>query len=319
MAATVYAIGSLGCVWSVTIFQFMASRFVQAFGCSAAALLVQAIARDVLPVAGRGNLNALLAIVLAFPLAIMPILGGWIDQVYGWPAVFLLLFCIGALLFVVSAYLLPETCDVNHTDPVHLTTIARRFIADKQLLACGILSAACDGIQASYYAEGSFCLINILGLTPSLYGTTFLTIAAAGLTGGLLARFLARWLSPMALIKTGLSFMVIGTLVYLLGTLAIVMWHLSSLHSLVLILGCMMLVLIGIAILKANALGIALENYHRGAGTAAALFGLFATLIVSLFSFGMGTLHDGTLLPMPSYFFCITLLMVGVYFCMDKK
>ena len=68
-----------------------------------------------------------------------------------------------------------------------------------------------------------------------------------------------------------------------------------------------------------NALALALTDYKWCIGTASSLFGFFYYCLISLFTLGMGFLHNGTLLPMPLYFFCIGLFMLIVQRTMIKK
>ena len=61
-----------------------------------------------------------------------------------------------------------------------------------------------------------------------------------------------------------------------------------------------------------NALALALVNYKSYAGTAQSLFGLLYYLLISFFTFFMGLLHDGTILPMPLYFLFLSVIMFGI-------
>ena len=73
-----------------------------------------------------------------------------------------------------------------------------------------------------------------------------------------------------------------------------------------------MIITFGRGLVNANALALALVDYKWCVGTASSLFGCFYYFIISLFTFGMGVLHNGTLLPMPLYFLAIGLFMMLV-------
>ena len=68
----------------------------------------------------------------------------------------------------------------------------------------------------------------------------------------------------------------------------------------------------GICMATSNALALALLNYKHAIGTASSLFGFFYYCLISLFTFFMGYLHNGTLLPMPIYFFTLGCLMMMI-------
>lgn len=68
----------------------------------------------------------------------------------------------------------------------------------------------------------------------------------------------------------------------------------------------------GICMATSHALALALVDYKHAIGTASSLFGFFYDCIISLFTFFMGFLHDGTLLPMPLYFLALSCFMITV-------
>ncbi|MGM0219281.1 hypothetical protein IGI43_002402 [Enterococcus sp. AZ126] len=59
-----------------------------------------------------------------------------------------------------------------------------------------------------------------------------------------------------------------------------------------------------------NCLSLALSDFQDVIGTAGAFFSLGYYLLVSLFTFGMSKLHNGTLLVMLLYFLAIGSLML---------
>jgi DHA1 family bicyclomycin/chloramphenicol resistance-like MFS transporter len=68
----------------------------------------------------------------------------------------------------------------------------------------------------------------------------------------------------------------------------------------------------GICMATSNALALALVDYKHAIGTASSLFGFFYYCLIAFFTFFMGFLHDGTLLPMPLYFLSLSCFMMLV-------
>ncbi len=85
----------------------------------------------------------------------------------------------------------------------------------------------------------------------------------------------------------------------------------SSLMIVVTIL-CQMMTMFGVCMATSNALALALTEYKWCIGTASSLFGCFYYCFISLFTFCMGFLHNGTLLPMPLYFLALACFMFAV-------
>jgi MFS transporter, DHA1 family, multidrug resistance protein len=67
------------------------------------------------------------------------------------------------------------------------------------------------------------------------------------------------------------------------------------------------------AITVLNAMALALQDYKWATGTASSLFGGAYYGLSALLTFGMGALHNETLIPMPLYFLVIGLSMFFVF------
>ena len=93
-----------------------------------------------------------------------------------------------------------------------------------------------------------------------------------------------------------------------------------SKDSLILIIiAAQMINMFGKCIIGGNSLALALTKYRRCIGTASSLFGFYYYCLTSLCTFGMGKLHNHTLLPMPLYFFSIGLSMILVRYLINKE
>lgn len=306
----IYILGCIGCFYSTSIEALMLSRFVQAFGGSIGSVLGQAICRDTYQGVERGKVFSVIGSAIAFSPAIGPVLGGMIDQAFGWAAIFLLLIILGIITLMAAYFKLPETHVHSSIHAISLKNMATRLAKDRKVLAYGLLVAACNGIPFSFYAEGSFYLIELLGLSPSTYGLSFIGIAIAGAFGGWLSRRMHERHSSFTIMKRGIGIVIIGSTFFLGMTILIgMLGSTPKIVSIILTLGSMIIIMFGDALIIPNALSMALEDYKHSIGTASSLFGFFYYVFISLFTLGMGLLHNGTLIPMPCYFFAIGLFM----------
>ncbi|RZI46477.1 multidrug effflux MFS transporter [Candidatus Finniella inopinata] len=306
----IYGIGCVGCYCSDSIAVLMASRFVQAFGGSVGSVLGQAICRDAFQGAALGKAYSTIGSGLALFPAIGPVIGGIIDQMFGWSTIFLALIGAGSFVAICSFISLPET-HFPKGKPLHsFFQVGSKLLRDTKVLGFGLIVAGCNGITFSYYAEGPFFLIEILGLTPAIYGTTYLAISGAMVIGGLISRHLHQQHSNTKILSYGLKAIFLGSA--LLAAFILLLQVLPMPNNLVIIttIGCMMIVAAGVCISSSNALAMALKDYSHAIGTASSVFGFFYYLLISLFTLGMGWLHNSTLLPMPLYFLGIALFMM---------
>ncbi len=309
----IYILGSLGCYMADSLSLLMISRFVQGFGGSIGSVLAQAIVRDAFSGPSLGKAYSSIVGALAVFPAIGPIIGGVITQQFSWPMIFIFLVVFGVLIFLVTIKKLPETLTTRQQKLPSLTSIFCQLAKDKKVIGFGLLVAMCNGITFSYYAEGSFYLIELLGLSPSQYGTTFALMALATITGSVVSRKMHNKIESLTIIKYGLWVILGSCALFCAGIFFESVLHISKTEVLVLTITVMMANMAGICIVTSNALAMSLQNYRYAIGTASSLFGFFYYLGVSLCTFGMGLVHNGTLVPMPMYFFGLALLMIGVF------
>ena len=210
MGFALYLLGSFGCYFSESIHCLMMARFVQGFGGSVGSVLGQSICRDAFHGAALGRVYASLTGALAIFPAVGPIIGGGIDQAFGWASIFLFLIVFGAVVIGCIVYALPETHSLAQRQSVSLKQTFIKMAYDKKVIGLGLLTALINGIVFSYYAEGPFYLIELLGLTPSEYGLTFLGRAFSSLCGGMTARKLHDGHSPQAILTYGLFTTLVG-------------------------------------------------------------------------------------------------------------
>ena len=309
----IFILGCIGCYFSSTIEMLMISRFIQAFGGSIGSVLGQAICRDSFHGPSLGKAYASIGSGLAIFPAIGPVIGGVIAQHFGWASIFLSLVLFAIILTLLVAKLLPETHQVANRQSVSILEISSSLLKNKKVIGFGLIVSACNGISFSYFAEGSFYLIKILGLTPSEYGLSFIAIAAATMMGGILSKKLHNHHTAKTIMGYGLVIILASASIFSLFTVI----HTNILPlSTNLMIGITILsqmsIMFGICMATSNALALALVDYKWCIGTASSLFGFFYYCLISLFTLGMGALHNDTLLPMPLYFLGISLFMLIV-------
>lgn len=312
----IFILGCIGCFFSTSIEALMISRFVQALGGSTGSVLGQSIARDAFKGPERGKVFSLVGSAIAFSPAIGPVLGGVIDETLGWSFIFLLLSICGSVVFGLCYKNLPETrAAPSAHKPLKALDTLLALIKDRHVWACAGVVGGVIGIMFSYYSEGSFYLIETLGLSPKVYGATFIILAISGSSGAFWARRLHNSLSTLKIVERGLTLFLIGTSFFVSCVLVFHLFGAPSSWFIGLTLVSMAVLTFSSAMATPNVLSIALENHEHATGTASSFFGFFYYGLVALATFLMGALHNGTLLPMPIYFF---LLSVAAYFLFFK-
>ena len=88
LGIVVYGVGSFLCFIANSIEVLLVSRFIQAFGASAGSVVTQTILRESVEGHKRHVMFAQISAVIAFTPAIGPLIGGFLDQMFGFKIVF---------------------------------------------------------------------------------------------------------------------------------------------------------------------------------------------------------------------------------------
>lgn len=315
----IFTLGCFGCYLSTTITMLMASRFIQAFGGSIGSVLGQAMVRDAFHGPALGRMYATFGSALAVFPAIGPVVGGFIAQHYGWYNIFIFLMIVAWLLSVIVGFRLPETHHAHLRQPNCMPKVAKQMLFDKKVVGLGLLVGAANGIQFSFYAEGSFYLIEQLGMSASQYGLIFIAIASSTMLGGFISKHLHHHHISKTIMGYGIFIMCAATTIFSLLVLLGAGTIFSSSTMIGITIFLQMCTAFGIVMNNGNALAMALVDYKWCTGTASSLFGFFYYIITSLITLGMGMLHNGTLYPMPLYFCFISWCMLWIKKTMIKS
>lgn len=299
----VYGMGSLMCFYSESIHLLLVSKFIQAFGAATGSIITQTILRESVSGNKRHVMFAQISAVIAFTPAVGPLIGGWVDQAFGFRAVFFTLVMMSVLLFMYAFWKLPETTDVSMRKKVAILPIVKKMLALPRVLVFGLLIGGINGILFSYYAEAPFIFIEHFQISPGVYGFLGIIVALASIVGAMISKRLLTLYAPEKIIHIGCLVMAGGAL---LLTIASSLVSLPDMIVIVCILIALFVLLMGAGIALPNCLSLALVQFQDVVGTAGAIFSLGYYLLVSLATWGMSALHNGSLLTMPIYFLGIS-------------
>ena len=316
-----YIIGGIICLLSENIAVLLFARLIQGFGASAGSVLTQTIVRESLDGKQRHQFFSAAGFTFALSIALGPFVGGFLTQWFGWRANFSLLVVIGIVLIIFSKKYLPETRNSTVTEKKKIFEVMIMLLKDKYFLGCTWLVAAVIGMLYSYYAEAPFVFIRIVHLTESQYGWLGAGIALAAFLGSVASKKLTPDLSVSKLFALGCITMLISSILLLLSAYSGLITSTHPIWAVTLVMLPMMGIVFGsYGFVIPLTFGTALQNYQSVLGTAAALFGLFYYIVISILTWTMGFIHNGTVYPMPIYFVILSIISLLVFvFLIQKK
>lgn len=299
-----YLLGNLGLLLSPNFGWLLGFRLLQAFGASAGSVVTQTIMRESFTGIVGARIFAQTSAAMALSPALGPLIGGLMQTLGGYPAVFGTLVVMASAVFSYSALRLPETRPRQGTPATRQWPIVKRLVSDPVVWGYGILIGGINGILFSYYAEAPFIFETHFNFSALAYGALGLSLAAASLGGALLvSRLLNRW-TPEQIIVGGLLLSCGAALLLWLAAVLDLAWGM---------VGGFFLVFLGLNIALPNALNRALIGYEAVMGSASGWFSLGYYLLVSALTYGMGLLHSPSIQRLPLYCLVLCLVMVTAY------
>src|SRR5215218_2064400 len=189
----VFFAGSVWCGLATDLPGLLAGRVVQAIGACATSVLSRAIARDLFTGAALGRAMALIMIAMAAAPGFSPLLGGALDQVFGWRAEFAFLALFAALGAAAYGAVLGETHNSTRI-PLNPLAIARNYvglIADRRFLIPAATVSLIMGGLFGIFSAAPRVLIEGLHFTPIALGLFFAGTVLIVFGAGMLATKLA--------------------------------------------------------------------------------------------------------------------------------
>ncbi len=293
-AVTLYVISSVACVFAPTIEALVVARVFQAMGCCAGPVLGRAVVRDVYGRERAAQVLSYMGTAMALAPAIGPIAGGWLQVAFGWHSVFVVLSLFSLIALIGTYFMLDETNP--HKNPYAISP--RGIVSNYALLLShrvyvGYLAtiAACYCVIFSFISGSSFVLIEVVGLSPDLYGYCFGTIVIGYMTGTFISgRFGAR-VGGERLILIGATLAAIGG-----GVMAAFAW--TGTVTVLSIVLPQMLAMVGVGFVFPNSQAGAIGPFPQMAGAASALVGFFQMGVASIVGLAIGHAFDGTARPL---------------------
>lgn len=205
----IFIVASIGCLLAQDIWVFLGFRLLQST-VVCAMVISRAVVRDIAPADQAARLLGLIGTAMALAPLMGPVLGGVLDQLFGWRASFAAFVLMGLGLFALTWVDLPETNSMRNP------SFSAQFRSYPALLGvplfwahCGALVFSVGGFYAflggaPQVAEAQF------GLTPALVGVGMGSISGGFMLGNYLTGRLSGRVALSRIVLTGRWLAMIG-------------------------------------------------------------------------------------------------------------
>jgi DHA1 family bicyclomycin/chloramphenicol resistance-like MFS transporter len=267
----IYALASLLCAFSQSIWFFIILRFIQGFAGAAGIVIARAIVRDLYSGSELTKFFALLGLVNGVAPILAPILGGQLLRIAPWQGVFFILSIIGLCMFFVVLFCLPETLPIDSRSEGglnHTLSTFKSLLFDRSFIGYALAQGLIFAAMFAYISGSPFVLQNVYGSSPQFFSLVFAIngigiIISSQITGRLAGR-----VSEGKLFVVGLSIAFAGSIILLI----MILLH-AGLYAILLPL---FFVVSSVGMVSTSGSSIAMQNQGRSAGSAAALLGVLS-------------------------------------------
>lgn len=316
-----FVIFLLGVLMSIIAKNFtflLLARFITGLGAGATASLKRAIASDTFKGPQLLKINAVQNHTILIVILIAPVIGGYIQYLYGWRINFLVVLIYGLIIFLLLLVYLPDTRTntllpqglniSNITKCYHEVLCYPPFIANVTYSTCSFTG------MIFFEQVSSFLLIDSLKISTIDYGWLLTSLAVSYLLGGIIVNRLSK--------KIKMKYMILmGILLFFLSTLILLTEH--HIHYFT-VIGVMVPVLIfvsGNRIILPITMSRCITPFPEIAGYASALMSVIQTLGAAAGCYLLSKLNLPDLLPLAIAYLIIsiTTAVVFCYFDLEKS
>ncbi len=308
-----FIIATVGCILAPTVEIFLAFRMAQAVIVTGM-VLSRAIVRDMYPARESASIIGYVTMGMAVAPMIAPIMGGILDEIFGWQASFSLLVLFGVTIFAISYYDLGET--LPNTKPniwVQFREYPELFRSHRFWGYC-LVAAFASGVFFSYLGGAPFVGSEIFDLSPSVLGAYFGSTAFGYMSGNFIS---GKWSVNFGINKMILA----GCIILLFGPIGpIIATYAGATHPLS-FFGFAIAMGVGNGMILPNATAGMLSVRPHLAGTASGIGGAMMIGIGSGLSALAGSLLTVESGPYPLYYimlFCVVSSLVFALYVIHR-
>lgn len=291
---TLYAGASLLCALAQTIDLLIAARFLQALGCSSAAIIARTIVRDAYAPEDSARVIAKASTWLSLTPLLGPIIGSYLQVTFGWRAAFVLHATLSVALIAAVFFRLPETNTCKNSRALKLSGLLdtyRHVLGSREFWAYALPGALSYGSIFAFISGASVVLIRVLQVPTEWFGYCFAFSVSGYMAGTLVCRHLLHRIGPVLALRLGTGITLAAGTLFLAVVLA------GYAHWAV-VVGAMFLTMCAHGINSPLAQSGSVTPFPLQAGTAAGLAGALYMAVAFVVGTLVGATYNGTLYPL---------------------
>ena len=267
---------STAAIFAASIASLVSARIAQSLGASTGQTIGRAIIRDLYDREHAAAMIGLVTSVVVLMPMVAPLIGGILDTLFGWEAIFVFAAIVSFTVFAWAALALPETRKLSPASG------QRHFRADLAALAASprfFGYALCAGLGSapffSFLGAAPHVVVTLLGRTSAEYGLWFFVPSIGFMAGNFAVSRLTARFGIDALIWWGIALTIIGCLLNVLVYVALPGWEMATIFLPQIVIG------VGNGLLLPTSIAGAVSIRPQVAGTASGATGFIQMAIAA--------------------------------------
>ena len=263
------SLASTAAIFAANITSLVVARIAQSLGASTGQTIGRAIIRDLYDREHAASMIGLVTSVVVLMPMVAPLIGGILDTLFGWEAIFVFAAGVSFAVFVWAALALPETGSLSPMPSWegHFRTDLAALASSPRFFGYALCAGFGSAPFFSFLGGAPHVVVTLLGHTSAEYGLWFFIPSIGFMAGNFAVSRLTARFSIDALIWWGIALTIIGCLLNVLVYVALPGWEMATLFLPQVIIG------FGNGLLLPTSVAGAVSIRPQVAGTASGMTG----------------------------------------------
>jgi MFS transporter, DHA1 family, multidrug resistance protein len=298
VALALYLCASVAAAFATSILMLIGARILQAAGSTAGLTLSRTVVRDLAPRDSAASMIGYVTMGMVVAPLVAPALGGYLDDTFGWRAIFLACAVLGVAASLAALTQLPETRPASIVGQGMVDVLRRSalMVRNRRFMGYALGAGLTSAVFFAFLGAAPYLVVEALALPKTSYGIWFICLSGGYMIGNFCSgRFSERY---------GVDRMIMfGNIIGMVGvSLVLTLAFLPTMTPAAIFLPNLLMA-IGNGFLLPNAIAGAVSVDPKAAGAASGVVGFMQMGMGAVASYVSGQITTTSSLPMAAMMF----------------
>jgi MFS transporter, DHA1 family, multidrug resistance protein len=185
IALGLYVAASIAATFATSILLLILARVVQATGSTAGITISRTVVRDLSPRETAASTIGYVTMGMVVAPLVAPALGGFLDDNFGWRAIFLVCAALGITASIAALWKLPETrpAAIQGQTTAEMLARSREVVRNPRFMGYALGASYTSAVFFTFLGGAPYLIIDIMGMPKTTYGLWFIVLTAGYMLG----------------------------------------------------------------------------------------------------------------------------------------